>query len=72
MQLTRAAAYLVASALAAGAFVVPHVVPHHAAAASSARRGQTGAFVPATTSLAMADAAVADAEVVEEGAETFE
>ena len=68
MKLSQAAAALFASAVAVSAFA-PSKVP------ISRNIGMTSrAFVPkfGTSSLAMSDSAVVDAETVEEGEETFE
>jgi hypothetical protein len=68
MKLSQAAAALFASAVAVGAFT-PSAMPLSRNIGASA---QPRLFVPKfTSSLAMSDSAVVDAETVEEG-ETFE
>lgn len=69
MKLSQAAAALFASAVAVGAFTPSAMSLGRNIGASSA---QPRVFVPKfTSSLAMSDSAVVDAETVEEG-ETFE
>ncbi len=66
MKLYQAAAALFASAVAVSAFTTSNVPIN--------RNIGTRTFIPkfGTTSLAMSDSAVIDAETVDEGAETYE